>query len=83
MSFDLSKTFIHMEDNEDGTMTITGHLKEGALNAGLSDEDTLTVVVPSTITEMMRSVTEAFGSEENVMRLYDGSVIIPNEPPTD
>lgn len=71
---DTSKKFIHMEDNEDGSLTITyscGDLFEGVL----SD---MTVVVEGTIESFLMATLQSV-TPEQIESIGCDATVIPND----
>jgi hypothetical protein len=70
--FDLSKPYIHMEDNGDGTMTQTIYCPE------LVGEQVITVVMQNSLVGMMTALLPMIQSEEALDLVNTSMVQVPN-----
>lgn len=74
--FDLTKRYVHMEDNDDGTMVITFNLGEEMADGHLNNT---VVIIPGSIEEIMLSVRGIMDVDQGAKDLENrGAMIIPD-----
>lgn len=64
------KRFLHMEDNEDGTLTMT---------MSMDGEEELTVLIPMNFDDFVDLVTSIDSMAESSALITENAVEIPNE----
>lgn len=72
--FDLTKQYVHFEDNEDGTMTMTARFKDLP-----EDVPYVTVVMEGNLVDLVAAGASKW-TEEEFKDLYNKSTFIPNSP---
>lgn len=76
--FDPNKKFIHMQDNEDGTITSTLNLGE-AFGGHINN---VVIVQQGSIEDQLKNLLDQITPEQREA-FESNSIIIPNEIPTD